>query len=351
MRLADFDYQLPKELIAQVPAPHRDASRLLVVHRGSCRLEHRFFSNLIEFCHPGDLLILNDAKVRPARLRGVRGNSLGKVEVLLVKEREGGIWEALLKPGSKVRKGQHLILAGGRLLAEVLDEAKRPRRLLQLNADGKLGEILAECGEMPLPPYIRRDPTHPNGMRLKQLDEERYQTVFARHEGAVAAPTAGLHFTPALLEKLCSHGVGIAHLTLHVGPGTFEPVRTERIESHLMESEGYVIPDATAEAIAECRRQGKRVVVVGTTCMRALESAANEEGIVRPGTGITSLFIYPGYRFKVADCLLTNFHLPRSTLLMLVSAFAGVELCRQAYREAIAQHYRFYSYGDAMLIS
>lgn len=350
MRLADFDYDLPKELIAQVPLPRRDSSRLLVVHRASSWIEHRSFSDLIQFCSPGDLLVLNDARVRPCRLRGVRGDSQGKVEVLLLREREKGIWEVLLKPGSKVRKEQTFILGGGRLHARVLDEAKRPRRILQLNTNGNVADLIRECGEMPLPPYIKRDPSHPEGQNLRQIDVERYQTVFASHDGAVAAPTAGLHFTSDLLEKLRSHGVQIAYLTLHVGPGTFQPVRAEEIEDHLMEPEEYLIPEATAEAIARCRSQGNRVMVVGTTCMRALESAAREEGTIQPGAGVASLFIYPGYRFQVANCLLTNFHLPRSTLLMLVSAFAGMDLCRQAYQEAISRRYRFYSYGDAMFI-
>ena len=350
MRLADFDYGLPKELIAQIPAAKRDASRLLIVHRGSSCVEHRSFADLADFCKSGDLLILNDAKVVPCRLRGRREGSPGQVEVLLLKEKEKGIWEALLKPGSKVRKGQHLVLGEGRAQAQVLDEAKRPRRLLQLNVDGRLADILRECGEMPLPPYIKRDPTDPQAWKLRQLDEERYQTVFARTEGAVAAPTAGLHFTSALLDKLRSQRVEIAYLTLYVGPGTFQPVRTEQIEAHSMEPEEYFIPEETAQAIAECRGQGHRVIVVGTTCMRALESAAAPEGFVRAGNGMASLFIYPGYRFQVADALLTNFHLPKSTLLMLVSAFAGIKLCRKAYEEAVARRYRFYSYGDAMLI-
>ncbi|MDH7498863.1 MAG: tRNA preQ1(34) S-adenosylmethionine ribosyltransferase-isomerase QueA [candidate division NC10 bacterium] len=350
MRLADFDYHLPKELIAQVPLPRRDSSRLLVVHRASSRIQHRWIPDLIKFCQPGDLLILNDAKVAPCRLRGLREASGAKVEVLLLQEREPGIWEVLLKPGSKVRKGQVLLLGGGRLRARVLDEAKRPRRLLQLNANGNLTDLLQECGEMPLPPYIRRDSADPQWQDLRRMDFERYQTVFASHEGAVAAPTAGLHFTFDLLEKLRSHGVQIAYLTLYVGPGTFQPVRVEEITQHVMEAEEYLIPQATVSAIERCRSQGNRVIVVGTTCMRALESAADEEGAPRPGAGVASLFIHPGHRFRVADCLLTNFHLPRSTLLMLVSAFAGMDLCRQAYQEAVSRRYRFYSYGDAMLI-
>jgi S-adenosylmethionine:tRNA ribosyltransferase-isomerase len=350
LRLSDFDYPLPKGLIAQVPLPKRDASRLMVVHREGSQLEHRSFSDLGEFARPGDLVILNDTRVRPCRLRGWKEDSGGKVEALLLKEREKGIWEALLKPGNKVRKDQQLILAQGRLHARVLDGAGRPRRLLQLHANGDLGEILREWGEMPLPPYIKRDPTSGAEVGLRQMDKDRYQTVFAKQEGAVAAPTAGLHFTPGLLERLRSAGVGIAYLTLHVGPGTFQPVRSEEIAGHLMEPEEYIIPDSTAEAIADCKRQGHRVIVVGTTCVRALESGAREGGAVQPGAGVASLFIYPGYRFKVADALLTNFHLPRSTLLMLVSAFAGLELCWKAYQEAIALGYRFYSYGDAMLI-
>ena len=350
MKLSDFDYQLPKDLIAQVPLGERDASRLMVVCRQESRWEHGVFSDLSKRLNLGDLLILNDTKVRRCRLKGSKEDSRGKVEVLLLREREDGIWEALLKPGGKVRKDQSLILAGGRLKAKVLDDPGRPRRLLQLDANGNLNQILRDWGEMPLPPYIKRDPPFGGEPKLRQMDGERYQTVFSRHEGAVAAPTAGLHFTSELLAKLEARGVRIAYLTLHVGPGTFQPVRTERIASHLMEEEEFFIPDATAEAIMDCRRGGHRVIAVGTTCVRALESAANGGRFVPPGKGVAKLFIYPGYRFQIVDALLTNFHLPRSTLLMLVSAFAGIERVRDAYQEAIRQGYRFYSYGDAMLI-
>jgi S-adenosylmethionine:tRNA ribosyltransferase-isomerase len=350
LRLSDFDYLLPKERIAQVPLAQRDASRLMLVHRQGCRLEHRAFSDLGENLYPGDLLILNDTKVRPCRLRGSKEDSGGEVEVLLLREREEGIWEALLKPGSKVKKGQSLILARERLKAQVLDGPGRPRRLLRLDANGSLQEILREEGEMPLPPYIKRDPTLRGELKWRKMDGERYQTVFAKHEGAVAAPTAGLHFTPSLLANLQARGVTVAYLTLHVGPGTFQPVRAESISAHHMDGEDFLIPDATAEAVADCKGRGGRVIAAGTTTVRALESAASGRGTIHPGKGTAELFIYPGYRFRIVDALLTNFHLPRSTLLMLVSAFAGTELIRDAYREAIRGGYRFYSYGDAMLI-
>lgn len=350
MRLSDFDYLLPKELIAQVPLAERDASRLMVVHRQRTRLEHRVFSDLSENLHPGDLLILNDTKVRPCRLRGTREDSRGKVEVLLLREREEGIWEVLLKPGSKVKKGQALILAGERLKAQVLDGPGRSRRLVQLDANGSLQEILRQEGEMPLPPYIKRDPTLCGELKWRKMDGERYQTVFAKHEGAVAAPTAGLHFTASLFANLQDRDVRVAYLTLHVGLGTFQPVRAESITAHHMDGEEFLIPDGTAEAIADCKGRGNRVIAVGTTSVRALESAASDTGTVHPGKGNAGLFIYPGYRFQIVDALLTNFHLPRSTLLMLVSAFAGIELIRDAYQQAISKGYRFYSYGDAMLI-
>jgi S-adenosylmethionine:tRNA ribosyltransferase-isomerase len=350
LRLSDFDYQLPPELIAQFPLPQRDASRLLVLHRHSSSLEHRSFPELIDLCSPGDLLVLNDARVLPCRLRGIRGEAGGRVEVLLLREREGGIWEALLKPGRRVRKGQHLTLARGRITALVLDEGRSERRLLRFEENGKLPEILRQWGEMPLPPYIKRPSEGKQAAELKRLDADRYQTVFARQEGAVAAPTAGLHFTWTLLDALRGRGVELTFLTLKVGPGTFQPVRTERIEDHLLEAEEYFISEETAQAISRCRGRGGRVIAVGTTCVRALESAAHQDGTVRAGLGTTSLFIYPGYRFRVVDCLLTNFHLPRSTLLMLVYAFAGPELARRAYQEAVAQRYRFFSYGDAMFI-
>ena len=351
MRLSDFDYQLPKDLIAQVPLPERDASRLLVVHRPESLLEHGVFSDLTNHLDPGDLLVLNDTKVRPCRLRGTREGSEGKVEVLLIQEKEEGIWEALLKPGNRIKRGQCLILAGGTLKAEILDGPGAPKRLLRLDANGKLPEILREWGEMPLPPYIKRDPPGLGKPRkLRQMDGERYQTVFARHEGAVAAPTAGLHFTAELLSSLEARGVRIAHLTLHVGPGTFQPVRSEQIASHIMEAEEFVIPDATARAIADCKAEGHRLVAVGTTSVRALESAAMAGQAVRSGKASAQIFIRPGYRFRVVDALLTNFHLPKSTLLMLVSAFAGASIIRDAYQEAISKGYRFYSYGDAMLI-
>ncbi len=365
MRLSDFDYQLPPELIAQQPAPERDASRLLVLIRGLGRIDHRSFSDLPDYLRAGDLLIVNDTKVVPARVFGTFEDGKS-VEVLLVQPAGTPCWDALVKPARPARVGRRLILAGGRLEATVAAQGPYGRRTLRFSEAVDLRAILHAYGVMPLPPYIRRraetrepraemNPEIP-GSRLAATqgvpgsDFERYQTVYAREEGAVAAPTAGLHFTTGLMDRIRGLGVLMHCVTLHVGPGTFQPVRVDEVSRHRMEPERYAIPEETARAIKTARIEGRRVIAVGTTSVRALEHAASQDGTVRSGAAETNLFITPGYRFRVVDVLLTNFHLPRSTLLMLVSAFAGLEAMRRAYAEAIAERYRFYSYGDAMLI-
>ena len=345
MRLSDFDYHLPPELIAQSPASERDAARLLVLDRQSGRMEHRVFFDLPEYLCPGDLLIVNDTKVLPARLFGTFEDGKS-VEVLLVRPVDDQSWEALVKPARPARVGRQLFLACGHLAVTVAAQGVYGRRLIRLPADVDLRAILHSYGVMPLPPYIRRG----TGDGGRGIDQERYQTVYAQEEGAVAAPTAGLHFTPELLDRIRELGVGVHPVTLHVGLGTFQPVRVEEVSRHRMEPERYTIPETTAHAIKNARAAGRRVVAVGTTSVRTLEHAADPDGAVRDGQGETDLFITPGHRFRVVDALLTNFHLPRSTLLMLVSAFAGQESIRQAYAEAITQRYRFFSYGDAMLI-
>jgi S-adenosylmethionine:tRNA ribosyltransferase-isomerase len=348
VRLEDYDYDLPEELIAQEPPPRRDASRLMVLERSTGRVEHRRFTDLAALLDPGDLVVLNDTRVLAARLDALRPTG-GKVEILLV-ERVGGTeaapeWRALLNASKQPRPGQRLRIAPD-LEAEILDRDAEGWRLLLDNPSGDAGQKVEELGRMPLPPYIRREPADPRAA----VDRVRYQTVFARRPGAVAAPTAGLHFTPELLGELEAYGVRLAWLTLHVGPGTFLPVRTERVEDHRMHAEAFELPEPTAEAIARARAVGRRVVAIGTTVARTLEGRAREDGTVRPGAGRCDLFIYPGHRFRVVDALLTNFHLPRSTLLLLVAAFAGREQVLAAYAEAVRRGYRFYSYGDAMLV-
>jgi S-adenosylmethionine:tRNA ribosyltransferase-isomerase len=361
MRLSDFDYHLPPELIAQEPASERDAARLLVLHRRSRRMEHRLFSDLPEYLRPGDLLIVNDTKVIPARLFGTFEDGKS-VEVLLVQPVGTQSWEALVKPAKPARVGRKLSLACGHLPVTVAAHGIFGHRILRLPADVDLRAILRSYGVVPLPPYIKRRSQSPEargltsssalGSRLSALgsDFERYQTVYAREEGAVAAPTAGLHFTTALLDRMRSLGVLAHAVTLHVGPGTFQPVRVDEVSRHRMDPERYTVPEETARAIRAAGAEGRRVIAAGTTTVRTLEHAADRDGAVRAGQGATDLFIIPGHRFRAVDALLTNFHLPRSTLLMLVSAFAGLEFIRQAYAEAIARRYRFYSYGDAMLI-
>jgi S-adenosylmethionine:tRNA ribosyltransferase-isomerase len=341
MRVDDFDYELPEELIAQVPLAARDASRLMVLTRSERRVEHRHFRDLSEYLRPGDVLVLNDTRVIPARLAATRPTG-GKVEILLLTPRGGDVWECLARPGRRAQVGQTLTFAGGRMTGLVLGKTEYGGRVLQLSAAAGLDvdSLVDAVGEMPVPHYIK-----------SRLDQpERYQTVYARERGSAAAPTAGLHFTPDLLRQIERAGVAIARVTLHVGLGTFRPVKTEQVEEHVMHSEHYEVPPGTAEAINSARAAGGRVVAVGTTTVRTLESSAGADGRVMPGTGWTSIFIYPGYVFRAVDAMVTNFHLPKSTLIMMVSAFAGREFVLDAYRRAVEEKYRFFSFGDAMLI-
>lgn len=340
MKKEDFYFQLPEELIAQAPLKDRDASRLLVLHKESEELEHRHFRDLKEYLHPGDCLVLNDTRVLPARLIGEREGTGGKVEILLLKRKEKDVWETLVKPGKKARPGMRVVFGGGLLIGEILDILEEGNRLVRFTYQGIFEEVLDRLGEMPLPPYITR----------KLEDKERYQTVYAKHEGSAAAPTAGLHFTKELLQEIKERGIRIAYVTLHVGLGTFRPVKTENILEHTMHSEYYCIEEENADIINQTKAEGGKVVCVGTTSCRTIESAAAEDGKVQAGSGWTDIFIYPGYSFKVLDLLVTNFHLPESTLVMLVSALAGREKILYAYREAIKEKYRFFSFGDAMLI-
>jgi len=342
MKLSDYDYDLPAELIAQYPLRERDRSRLLVLHRGDGRMEHREFRDIVDYLREGDCLVINETRVMPARLFGRREPTGGKVEMLLVRRLDDGLWEALVSPGRRVRPGTRISL-DGELGCEVVGYAAGGRRLLRFDE----GFDLSRYGHVPLPPYIRR----PDSAE----DRELYQTVYARVEGAVAAPTAGLHFSDELLREISGRGVRIAPILLHVGPGTFRPIRSEDPRSHRMEDEYYEVSPDAAEIMNSARLSGGRIIAVGTTSVRTLETVPfydRRRGmwLVRPGSGWTDKFIYPPYRFKVVDALVTNFHLPRTTLLLLVSAFAGRELLLSSYREAIARGYRFYSYGDAMLI-
>jgi len=342
MKVSDFDYELPKELIAKFPVEPRDSSRLMVLHRNTGEIEHRIFRDIVEYLKPGDVLVINDTKVIPARLFG-KLETGGKVELLLVRQPGLGIWEVMAKPARKLKEGKRIYF-DEELEAIVKGYGGEGRRIVEfiLKSNKDFMEKLEEIGHIPLPPYIEREE--------KPEDREKYQTVFARKEGAVAAPTAGLHFTEELLQKLKDKGIIIKNITLHVGPGTFKPVKVENVEEHQMDYETYHVPEDTAAEINRAKEEGRRVIAVGTTVTRTLESAAEKDGKVKSGEGSTNLFIYPGYRFKVIDALITNFHLPRSTLLMLVSAFAGRERILNAYREAVKKGYRFYSYGDAMFI-
>jgi S-adenosylmethionine:tRNA ribosyltransferase-isomerase len=339
-----FDYELPPELIAQEPAEPRDASRLMVLDRAPGGWEDRRFSELPELLRAGDCLVANRSRVMPARLLGVAEPGGQAVELLLIRPVGDERWEAMVRPGRRFRPGARIGLAGGAALAQVVGEGSEGTRVVAIEAPWPVRELMERHGLPPLPPYIgRHDAPKPE-------DRERYQTVYAREDGSVAAPTAGLHFTPELLARLERGSVDVHYLTLHVGPGTFRPLRAGRVEEHRMEAEPIDIPESTAVAIERARREGRRVVAVGTTTTRALEWAAGEDGRVRAGTGPADLFIRPGHRFRVVDALVTNFHLPRSSLLVLVSAFAGRERVLAAYRHAVAARYRFYSYGDAMLI-
>lgn len=340
MNVKDFDYELPQELIAQDPLADRSASRMMTLGRTDGRVAHRVFRDLPEYLQPGDCLVINNTKVIPARLIGAKEGTNAKIEVLLLKRREERVWETLVKPGKKARPGARISFGGGILLGEVTDVVEEGNRLIRFSYDGIFEEILDRLGQMPLPPYI----TH-------QLeDKNRYQTVYAKYDGSAAAPTAGLHFTPELLGQIREMGVEIAEVTLHVGLGTFRPVKVENITDHHMHSEFYQIDAEQAAKINHAKDSGHRVIAVGTTSTRTLESAADADGHVQESSGWTQIFIYPGYTFKCIDGLITNFHLPQSTLVMLVSAFAGREHVLEAYRVAVEERYRFFSFGDAMLI-
>ena len=340
MKLSDFDYELPEELIAQKPIEKRDESRLLVYHRDSKAIEHRRFYDIIEYLNEGDCLVINDTKVLPARLLGRRVDTGGKIEFVLLKQIDKNRWETLVKPGRRAKVGTRFSFGDGMLIAEVVDKVDEGNRIVEFEYEGIFEEVLDRIGIIPLPPYIHE----------KLQNKDRYQTVYAEHRGSVAAPTAGLHFTEELLEKIQKKGVSIARITLHVGLGTFRPVKTEIIEQHKMHEEFFQVTPEAAELINSARKNGGRVIAVGTTSTRTLESIADESGYVKPQFGKTDIFIYPGYRFKAIDGLITNFHLPKSTLLMLVSALAGREEILRVYREAVEKRYRFFSFGDAMLI-
>lgn len=340
MKTSDFYYNLPQELIAQDPLEDRAGSRLLVLDKQTGEIEHHVFRDIIDFLEPGDCLVVNDTKVIPARLIGSKVGTDAKIEVLLLKRKENNIWETLVKPGKKAKPGTKISFGDGLLTGEVLEVVEEGNRLIQFSYEGIFEEILDQLGQMPLPPYI----TH----QLK--DKNRYQTVYAKHEGSAAAPTAGLHFTPQLLEAIQEKGVKLAHVTLHVGLGTFRPVKVDDVTEHHMHSEFYVVEEEQAKLINDTKASGGRIISVGTTSCRTLEAAAGEDGLLKAGSGWTDIFIYPGYKFKLIDRLITNFHLPESTLLMLVSALAGKEKIMNAYEVAVKERYRFFSFGDAMYI-
>lgn len=340
LKKSDFYFELPQELIAQDPLEDRSASRLLVLNKDTGAVEHRHFKEITNYLRPGDCLVLNNTKVIPARLMGIKEDTGAAIEVLLLKRRENDIWETLVRPGKKARPGTKIVFGEGALTAEVLEVVEEGNRLIRFSYEGIFEEVLDRLGEMPLPPYI----TH------KLQDKNRYQTVYAKYEGSAAAPTAGLHFTEKLLEEIRAMGVKTVFVTLHVGLGTFRPVKAEKLSNHHMHSEHYEITQETADVINRTKENGGRVICVGTTSCRTVESAADENGRVQAGCGDTDIFIYPGYRFRVLDCLITNFHLPESTLVMLVSALAGRENVLAAYREAVEKEYRFFSFGDAMFI-
>ena len=340
MDVKDFYYELPQELIAQDPLEDRSSSRLMVLDKKTGAVEHHIFKDITSYLNPGDCLVLNNTKVIPARLYGVKEGTLANIEILLLKRKENDIWETLVKPGKKCRPGTKLIFGDGLLRGEILEVMEDGNRLIQFHYEGIFEEILDRFGQMPLPPYI----TH------KLLDKNRYQTVYAKHDGSAAAPTAGLHFTPELLASLREKGIEVAEVTLHVGLGTFRPVKERDVLKHHMHAEYYSIDQSAADRINRAKAAGHRVVAVGTTSTRTLESAADANGYLRQSSGWTDIFIYPGYQFKVIDALITNFHLPESTLVMLVSALAGREHVLAAYETAVQERYRFFSFGDAMLI-
>lgn len=340
MKTSDFYYELPEELIAQHPIKNREESRLLILDKETGNIEHKKFKDIINYLNEGDCLVLNDTKVIPARLFGNREGKDEKIEFLLLKNIEGNLWVTLVKPGKKVRPGGKIVFGDGLLVANVLSIEEGGTRIVEFHYDGIFEEVLDRLGEMPLPPYIKE----------KLEDKERYQTVYAKHEGSAAAPTAGLHFTKELLSSIEEKKVNLAYLTLHVGLGTFRPVKVENIEEHHMHSEYYELNEEAAEKINLAKKNGGRIIAVGTTSVRTLETIATQEGKIVPKKGWTDIFIYPGYEFKAVDCLITNFHLPESTLLMLVSAFAGREKILNAYKIAVENRYRFFSFGDAMFI-
>ena len=340
MELSDFNYELPQELIAQDPLEDRASSRLMVLDRETGETEHRTFRDIRQYLRKGDCLVINDTKVIPARLIGVKEGTGAKIEVLLLTRKENNVWETLVKPGKKCRTGTVIEFGDGLLKGTVIGQTEEGNRFVQFSFDGIFEEILDQLGQMPLPPYI----TH------KLKDRNRYQTVYAEHDGSAAAPTAGLHFTKELLQEIREMGVDIVHVTLHVGLGTFRPVKEKDVLKHHMHSEFYIVTEEAADRINAAKAAGNRVICVGTTSCRTIESAADEDGVVHAKSDWTSIFIYPGYRFKVLDCLITNFHLPESTLIMLVSALAGREHVLAAYREAVKERYRFFSFGDAMFI-
>ena len=340
MDVKDFDYELPEELIAQDPLEDRSSSRLMVLDRKTGDVEHRHFRDILDYLNPGDCLVINNTKVIPARLYGAKEDTQAKIEVLLLKRKENDVWETLVKPGKKAKPGTRIVFGDGLLVGEVIDVVEEGNRLIQFHYDGIFEEILDQLGQMPLPPYI----TH------QLQDKNRYQTVYAKYDGSAAATTAGLHFTKELLSAVKEKGVDIAEVTLHVGLGTFRPVKVENVLDHHMHSEFYMVSAEAAEKINHAKESGHRVISVGTTSTRTLESAADESGRLKETSGWTEIFIYPGYQFKVIDALITNFHLPQSTLVMLVSALAGREHVLDAYKLAVQEKYRFFSFGDAMLI-
>ena len=340
MKLTDFNYDLPEELIAQDPLEKRSDSRLMVVGREDGSITHKHFYDIIDYLNPGDCLVINDTKVIPARLMGVKEDTGASIEVLLLKRKEEKIWETLVKPGKKMKVGARVVFGDGLLTGEVVDIVEEGNRLIRFEYEGIWEELLDQFGQMPLPPYI----TH------QLQDKNRYQTVYAEHEGSAAAPTAGLHFTKELLQQIKDKGVDIAHVTLHVGLGTFRPVKVDNILDHHMHSEFYIVDQEAADKINAAKARGNQVISVGTTSTRTIESVADENGFMRAASGWTDIFIYPGYQFKVVDSLITNFHLPESTLLMLVSALSTRENMLHAYEVAVQERYRFFSFGDAMFI-
>lgn len=340
MDLKDFNYDLPEELIAQDPLEDRSSSRLMVLHKDTGRIEHKIFRDIIDYLNPGDCLVINDTKVIPARLMGIKEDTGAAIEVLLLKRNADDVWECLVKPGEKARTGARIVFGEGLLVGEIVDVIEDGNRMIKFHYEGIFEEILDKLGQMPLPPYI----TH------KLQDKNRYQTVYARNEGSAAAPTAGLHFTKELLEKIKEKGVNVVSITLHVGLGTFRPVKVDKIEEHHMHTETFNISKEAADTINRARAAGGRVIAVGTTSCRTLESAAADDGTIPARSGDTDIFIYPGYKFKAIDCLITNFHLPESTLIMLVSALAGRDNIMNAYETAVKERYRFFSFGDAMFI-